>query len=81
MYGVQSLDLVSGITFFVLLPLEVLLWDHPALDLTEDGHQFARRPLDVGHGLLQEVQRVKLAQVVRRVLLLDQQPRGLEGEG
>ena len=56
MYGVQSLDLVSGITFFVLLPLEVLLWDHPALDLTEDGHQFARRPLDVGHGLLQEVQ-------------------------
>lgn len=59
MYGVQSLDLVrssGGITFLRLLPLEVFLRDHPTLYLTEDGHQLARRPLDVGHGLLQEVQ-------------------------
>ena len=57
MYGVQSLDLVSPCSSLLrLLPLEVLLWDHPALDLIEDGHELARRPLNVGHGLLQEVQ-------------------------
>jgi hypothetical protein len=57
MYGVQSLDLVSPCSCFLrLLPLEVLLLDHPALDLIQDGHELAGRSLNVGHGLLQEVQ-------------------------
>ena len=69
-YGIDRVYLIcSGIEFATVTDLsnfvlKGLLWDHPLLNFIENRHKFTSCPLDVGHGLFQEVKRVELAHVV-----------------